>query len=947
MSDYQHDHMPQDVNGDQRTRVMPPLAGNTPAAETPVVRHRRSDRYRAAAPQEAQQIAPQRQQPAGGEFAAPAQRPQARYVPTAGQQGNIPAGGVPRPAALMRNQEGGAAPYTPGNSGVRRPVPAPGYTQRQPLGTPARMPVQEVRRPAGGDDYDDYDDYDEVSAPQRPRKGHGLLIAVLIIVLVLGLAALGFLLVPDDDSTLGQLKAAVSEQLSGLLGDAGGLLGSKETAVPAAVMDFSAAPTQGTAPLEVAFTLTTTKSVEGVRVVDENGKPLTTSTSVTMDNVDSRIWMLNLLVEDGCEGLVRAEIQDGSEWISTDKTQLLAIAAPQQSALEVSAFVETPAPAPTATATVAATDTPAPTETMAPTNTPTVVPTAAPTNTPESTPTLAPTATPTMAPTAAPTEEPTATPEPTAEPTPAPTEEPAMDVRAAEDADPALISAAQVYSNSEKLQSYNRPEKDILRMPAAGYYTTLPYGVVTFRGDAFRQNAAVRTVEDISKMNLAWTAEAGSVKGASSTYYGIGWTGQPAIIKWSKEVRNATNIVDDKKQSTALKEVIVAGMDGKVYFLDLQDGQPTRDAINVGYPMRGTPSIHPLGYPVMSVGQYARKMAKGTGDIGLRFYNLLNQKQMYMIDGLDGKMKRPYNGVGAFDTSALIDPRTDTMVTTGTNGMLYLTKLNTVFDFNNQSIKMDPSSVVMRSHASNQKDKFTAVESSPAMYANYVFYADMQGVLRCVDTTTMTTAWAVKTGDAVEAAIALDFDEAGNLWLYTANTLQNRSKGDCEIRRYNAMTGEESWKLAVNVTGKPKNKKISGAMASPVVGQNGLSDLVYFTVSNVTKTGAQLIYEEADAGMDGLLLAMDKESGEIVWSKELDSYAYSSPVAVYSEDGEGWIIQASAGGTLYLLDGRTGDEINTLKLDGTIEASPAVYGDTLVIGTTGRDTSYIYGVTLE
>lgn len=38
--------------------------------------------------------------------------------------------------------------------------------------------------------------------------------------------------------------------------------------------------------------------------------------------------------------------------------------------------------------------------------------------------------------------------------------------------------------------------------------------------------------------------------------------------------------------------------------------------------MRGTPSLHPYGYPLMTVGQYARKMEKGTGKIGLRYYNL-------------------------------------------------------------------------------------------------------------------------------------------------------------------------------------------------------------------------------------------------------------------------------------------------------------------------------------
>ena len=83
-----------------------------------------------------------------------------------------------------------------------------------------------------------------------------------------------------------------------------------------------------------------------------------------------------------------------------------------------------------------------------------------------------------------------------------------------------------------------------------------------------------------------------------------------------------------------------------------------------------------------------------------------------------------------------------------------------------------------------------------------------------MDTSTLTTAWAVDTGDAVQAAIALDLDEDGQLWLYTVNTLQNRTKGDCTIRRFNALTGEESWNVAVGMT-KGKTQ-ISGGMAQLV-----------------------------------------------------------------------------------------------------------------------------------
>ncbi len=98
---------------------------------------------------------------------------------------------------------------------------------------------------------------------------------------------------------------------------------------------------------------------------------------------------------------------------------------------------------------------------------------------------------------------------------------------------------------------------------------------------------------------------------------------------------------------------------------------------------------------------------------------------------------------------------------------------------------------------------------------------------------------------------------------------------------------------------------------------------------------------------EGVLVALNKQTGKVVWAKSLGGYCYSSPVAVYNENGKGWIIQATSDGVLMLLDGLTGETINTLQLNGTIEASPAVYQNMLVIGTTGKGTSFLYGVKID
>jgi hypothetical protein len=144
-----------------------------------------------------------------------------------------------------------------------------------------------------------------------------------------------------------------------------------------------------------------------------------------------------------------------------------------------------------------------------------------------------------------------------------------------------------------------------------------------------------------------------------------------------------------------------------------------------------------------------------------------------MIDGLDGKYHRPLNNVGSFETSALIDRESDTLIAVGTNGALYLESLGSTFDYNAGVMQISPSVTLMTSKAKGQKNStLMAVESSPAAYDKYVFYADMGGVLRCVDTNTLKPVWAVETGDSVMASVALDMtSEEGNreLNLYTAN----------------------------------------------------------------------------------------------------------------------------------------------------------------------------------
>lgn len=784
-------------------------------------------------------------------------------------------------------------------------------------------------------------------------KRHPVLWAVTVLLLAVGLAAVILLSLPKNDS----IRKQASEAVGNITAPLEDLLARKNIE-PARIDAFTVTGNEKTtAPTDVIFSVTTDRSVNSLRLVDEDGGEVAADLTL-VENTDNNCWTLTLRVRDGYEGLVELQTKREREnWMDTEYSAILEIAPPLAGGetavpeeIPETETVEETGEEPDGEDEEASGETPEgePEEPASETDSAEAfvneetgatqedygddlwgipwggTPTPDPNELPEETPA------------------PTDTPEPTPEPTPTPP----LTATADPDASPDLITTTIVYDGSKKQKEYMRAAKALIHMPDGDNYTMKKIGVLTFRGNAFRQNAAVGEVESASELAEIWQVEAGSSRGASQTFYGYEWTGQPAIVKWSTQVRAASNIDEEKKNKSALREVIIAGVDGVIRFIDLEDGTLTRSAINLGYPMKGTPSLHPAGYPYMNVGQYTRKMKVKTGKIGLRQYNLYNQKELNLIDGLDGKMHRGINKYGSFETSSLIDRTSDTMITLGTNGLLYLTSLNTEFDYQAGTLKVTPGSIVMASRAKGEKkDELVAVESSHAMYDRYVFYADMGGILRCVDTNYLKPVWAVNTGDAVMAAVALDLNGTDGLDLFTANMLSNRKKGGAQIRRYDALSGKEIWTVEIGVAKNTKTKEDVGVKASPVIGQNDLDDLVFFTVTGLDAEGRSLLGVGEDT--KAAIVALDKDSGTIRWAKGLSDRSESSPVAVYDKEGHGWIIQCAEDGTILLLEGRTGEQQAELKVEGKIKASPAVYNDIMVIGTTGKGTEFVYGIRIR
>ena len=824
--------------------------------------------------------------------------------------------------------------YAPGrmNDEETRPIPTADAARETLYGRDARAYLEKRKQPFR------MDEGNNGRPPEKP--GHKTLRVIVALLVIAGLVLSGWML----------LKGRGSKN-------------QPENREAPQVISFDTPNTEGLiAPVELNFSAETGKDVENIRLCAEDGTELKTAVKCG-DNADSKIWTIKMSVETGFSGIVKLQAYRTAEegWIDTGSTAEVSVSTPlgvDTPAETAGAPDVTPTPDPEdddyyiedeeLTGEAAAAEDGISGEEGQETVLQTPIPDEVPDEeTPEELP--AEDEDEGEIPTGAIT-----TPGPTD--TPGPTEAPATTVppltaEAAPEADPGLISQTTVWTSfTKKEKAYSRSAKELIHMPEADKYTKdgKKLGVLTFRGDNFRRNAASGTLSaPPDKLAILWQTEAGSARGTNQTFYGYEWNDQPVIARWSTEIRTKSNITESKIEKTSLKEVIIAGVDGVIRFLDLEDGKITRNSIKLGYPMKGTPSLHPRGYPFLSVGQFARKMRSKTGKIGLRQYNLYTQAELRLIDGLDGKYHRPLNDIGSFETSALIDWTSDTLITAGTNGMLYLESLGTNFDYNMGVLQISPSIVAMSSRAKGQKNNaLLAVESSLAAYDKYVFYADMGGVLRCVDTNTLAPVWAVDTGDSVMAAVALDMTENRELNLYTANMLNNRKKGNSsiQIRRYDALSGKEAWCTDVGVfkSKKDKEKDNVGAKASPVIGQYNLSDLVYYTVTGLSEEGAEAL------GLNGetpaALIALSKDNGRVVWAFGLGSRSESSPIALYDNDGDGWIVQCEQNGIVHLIDGRSGREKSSLDLEAEIEASPAAYNNVVVIGTTGKGTAFVYGI---
>ncbi len=529
----------------------------------------------------------------------------------------------------------------------------------------------------------------------------------------------------------------------------------------------------------------------------------------------------------------------------------------------------------------------------------------------------------TEAPTTQPATVPVIATEPVTEPEPTETEptRPPFEVRCMEDTDPANWNVDwDVIVGDEFVEDYVREEEIFFQDEA---YMALP-GVSSFRGGNYRNDAGYGTAQiSDGRIHQLWNKPVGAL--SSPEWGGCGWTGQPLVIQWDEETKAIMNLYPEKREKEGLTEVIYAKMDGYVHFFDIEDGSYTRDPLYVGMTFKGSGAIDPRGYPLLYLGA---GLQSGSKTQSIFIISLIDGSILYELSGYESKSNRWWF---AFDGAPLVDAETDTLVWGGESGVLYTIKLNTQYDKSAGTISVEPDPAVKSRYAHDyqRSGRYAGYEASVTGVENYLFVGDNGGIMQCIDINTMQIVWAQDLKDDINATALFDWGNDGNGYLYVATSTDYTNR-NFPLYKLDAQTGRVLWSHdmeCVNVPDVP-----GGTLSSPMMGRAG-SDIENMVLFSVGRSPSAWV---------GQMVALDKDTGELLWQFETSNYMWSSPVALYTEEGKSYIFQADASGNCYLLEGTTGEVVDRVQLGCTVEASPIAFGNRVVLGS--RTGMYLFEI---
>jgi outer membrane protein assembly factor BamB len=374
-----------------------------------------------------------------------------------------------------------------------------------------------------------------------------------------------------------------------------------------------------------------------------------------------------------------------------------------------------------------------------------------------------------------------------------------------------------------------------------------------------------------------------SVAGVSSTWCGSGWTGQPVV--WERP--------------DGVTEVIFGAYDKAVHFLDAETGAELRPSFPVGDIIKGSVTLDPDGYPLLYF---------GSRDNRLRIVALDRPEPVELwgleATAVDGIWNDDWDG-----NPVIVD---DVMYEGGENSWFFAVKLNRSMG-SDGLVAVEPE-IVFQTPGWTQEllglvGRNVSIESSVMVHGATAYFANSGGRvvgfdISDVENGVAPVAFDYWVGDDTDATLVSDHD--GNIYVAVEEERRNQRSADLGqlIKLDPSASDPFVWGVQV-----PGGNDFGGFWATPALG-----DGVLYASTN-----------------PGELLAVDLETGEVVFREEIGWHSWSSPVVVGEE-----LLVASCTGDLRsysIADPRRPVLQWNLDLsESCIESTPAVWNGRIYVG---------------
>lgn len=468
--------------------------------------------------------------------------------------------------------------------------------------------------------------------------------------------------------------------------------------------------------------------------------------------------------------------------------------------------------------------------------------------------------------------------------------------------DTAYISSSMIRHTVEILDTVTAPEIS----DYTDKYANAP-GVFSFRGNISRNaDYAGRVTGTPDTIIVDWEFNTAMTPPDTNTTRwggGSGWTGQPVYVNWPDSIVvrfKASDVVND---NFANQEIIVGSLCHMLYFIDFNTGKPSRQAIDVGNPIKGSVSLDPTLNGNLYVGQGV--------PVKRPFGHMVVDLDKGKISKLVPEDRKAQRRWGAFDSSPL---RVDKFLFwPGENGTLY------------KYICADGDIIPHSTMRYTRNGVAPGMEASISVYRNYGYTADNHGTIVCTNLDTMQPVWCFDNGDDTDATVVV-CEEDGKPFVYIGNEVDRKPNGPAYFRKLDALNGNLIWEASSPALRADIGEKHfdGGYYASPLPGIGNCKELIFSNCVANTKN------------QNGDFVAINRKTGEIVYRVKLSHYAWSSPVGFLNENDEMFIFTGDTQGNAYLINGIDGKLLCRKNVGNNFESSPAVTGNQVVVGSRGN-----------